>query len=176
VPTFTAQGSMFEGLYVKVLKPTGPFRDDLAKAGFDMGALKPEYPMDVWIACLEVTARHLHPTLERHDAFRLIGRDFVTGFLDTIVGRLAAVALPFLSPKSFIDRSPRFMRMGVKEVQPIVEWVGPQSAVMTFDGPDAGTAFIVAGVLDVCLGRLGVSPTLVPRSLVGTASRLAVSW
>jgi hypothetical protein len=85
MPTFTAQGSMFEGLYVKVLKPTGAFRDDLAKAGFDVQALRPEYPMDVWVACLDVTAKHLHPTLERFAAWRLIGRDFITGFLDTIV-------------------------------------------------------------------------------------------
>ena len=29
----------------------------------------------------------------------LIGRDFITGFLETIAGRLVAVAFPFLSPK-----------------------------------------------------------------------------
>jgi uncharacterized protein (TIGR02265 family) len=175
-PTFTAQGSMFEGLYVKVLKPTGAFRDDLAKAGFDLHALRPEYPMDVWVACLDVTAKHLHPTLKRFAAWRLIGRDFITGFLDTIVGRLVAVALPFLSPKTFIDRSPRFLRMGVKELQAVVEWKGPRQAVVTLDGPHDGSGHLLAGVVEVCLERLQVTPTVTPSSLGGTASRLVITW
>jgi uncharacterized protein (TIGR02265 family) len=167
---------MFEGLYLKVLKPTGAFRDDLAKAGFDVAAVKPEYPMDVWLACLDVSARHLYPAMERYAAYRLIGHDFITGFLDTIAGRLIAVAFPFMSQKALIDRSPRFLRMGVKELQSQVEWVGPTSAVITYDGPDAGTAFLVAGVVEVCLKRLNVTATVTPRALVGAASRLSISW
>jgi uncharacterized protein (TIGR02265 family) len=174
--TFTAQGSMFEGLYVKVLKPQGAFQADLAKAGFDVKAVLPEYPMEVWLACLDVTARHLHPTQERYQAWRLIGHDFITGFLDTIVGRLVSVALPFLSPKAFIDRSPRFMRLGVKELNARVEWKGPQRAVVTLEGPHEGTAYLVAGVVDVCLERLKVRPTITPSSLGGLRSQLIISW
>ncbi len=167
---------MFEGLYVKVLKPQGAFQADLVKAGFDVTQVKPEYPMDVWVACLDVTARHLHPGQERYAAWRLIGHDFITGFLDTIVGRLVAVALPFLSPKAFIDRSPRFMRLGVKELESKVEWKGPQRAVVTLEGPHEGTAHLVAGVVDVCLERLKVTPSITPSSLDGTRSQLIISW
>ena len=60
--------------------------------------------------------------VERFAAWRLIGRDFITGFLETIAGRLVAVAFPFLSPKTLVDRSPRFMRLGVKELEAKVTW------------------------------------------------------
>lgn len=173
---FTAQGSMFEGLYVRVLKPSGAFREDLLRAGFDVAAVKPEYPMEVWVACLDVTARHRHPGLERFAAWRLIGRDFITGFLETIVGRLVAVTLPFLSPKTFIERAPRFMRMGVKELESAVEWRGPRMALVSLNGPHQGTAFVMAGVMEVCLRRLGVEPTVEPSSGAGDASRLLISW
>jgi uncharacterized protein (TIGR02265 family) len=167
---------MFEGLYVRVLKPQGAFQADLLKAGFDVKAVRPEYPMDVWVACLDVTARHLHPSHPRPAAWRRIGRDFITGFLDTIAGRLVAVALPFLSPKTFVDRCPRFMRLGVRELVSRVEWQEPRRAVLTLEGPHALTAFLIAGVVEVCLERLGVTPTITPSSLEGPRSQLVIAW
>lgn len=174
--TYTAQGSMFEGLYVRVLKPTGAFREALRRAGFDADAMLPEYPMQVWVDCLDVTAQHLHPGVERFSAWRLIGRDFITGFLDTIAGRLVAVALPFLSPRRFVSQAPRFLRLGVKELDASLDWHTPTTGTMRLPGPHAGAAFLTAGVLEVCLERLKVTPTLEPRALSGTESQLAVSW
>ncbi len=173
---FTAQGSMFEGLYGRVLKPSGAFKDELLRAGFDVSAIRPEYPMQVWVDCLDVTARHKHPGVERFEAWRRIGRDFITGFLDTIAGRLVAVALPFLSPKGFVTKVPRFMRLGVKELEASVEWRAPTHGVVTLNGPHEGAGFLTAGVVEVCLERLKVKPTITPKVLGGTSSQLEVSW
>jgi uncharacterized protein (TIGR02265 family) len=174
--TFTAQGSMFEGLYGRVLKPTGAFKADLLGAGFDVSAIQPEYPMQVWVDCLDITARHKHPGVERYEAWRRIGRDFITGFLETIAGRLVAVALPFLSPKGFLTRAPRFLRLGVRELESSVEWLTPTHGVVTLNGPHEGASALTAGVVEVCLERLKVTPTITARSLGGTASQFEVTW
>jgi uncharacterized protein (TIGR02265 family) len=176
MPTFTAQGSMFEGLFAKHLKPTGAFKADLLAVGLDVDRILPEYPMAVWVACLDVTARHLHPQLDHLEAWKLIGADFITGFLDTIAGRIVAAALPFLSPKTFVDRAPRFMRLGVKELQSNIEWRSPTHAVVTLNGPHEGAAFLVCGVVEVCMRRLKVTPTTSARLLEGLSSQLEVSW
>lgn len=174
--TFTAQGSMFEGLYARVLKPTGAFKEDLRLAGFDVSAIRPEYAMQVWVDCLDVTARHKHPGLERFEAWRRIGRDFITGFLETIAGRLVAVALPFMSPKGFVTKAPRFMRLGVKELESSVEWLSPTHGVVTLEGPHEGAGFLTAGVVEVCLERLKVKPVITAKVLGGASSQLDVSW
>ncbi len=86
--------------------------------------------------------------------WHLIGRDFITDFLGTIVGRLVAVALPLLSPKTFMDPSPRFRRVGVKRLRAVVQWKGPRHAVVTLDGPHDGRGHLLAGVVEVRLELL----------------------
>lgn len=176
MPTFTAQGSMFEGLFGKVLKPNGAFRDELKTVGFDVERIQPEYPMQVWVDCLDVTAKHRHPGVERFAAWRLIGRDFITGFLETIAGRLVAVAFPFLSPKTLVDRSPRFMRLGVKELEAKVTWRSANEAHLTLNGPHLGAAHLLAGVVEVCFERLKVKPTISAKNLDGIDGELVVTW
>jgi uncharacterized protein (TIGR02265 family) len=173
---FTAQGSMFEGLYLKVLKPSGSFRADLIQAGFDPKQLQPEYPMSTWVACLDVSAKHLHPGVDRFTAWRYIGNQLIEGFLQTLVGRLVATGLPFMSPQSLVNRGPRMMKMAVKEIDVSVKWFDSQHAVTRFVGPHEGAAFVGAGVLEVCLRRIGVKPILAARALDGYVSELETQW
>ncbi len=167
---------MFEGLYDKLLKPEGPFREQLKAAGYDAARAQPGYPIEVWVACLDVTWKARFPTLERHEAWRAIGRAFIEGYLDTLVGRLVSVALPFLTPKSFLQKSPRFLGAGVEGASVELEWKSDREVLVTLRGPHAGAAWVTAGVVDVCLARLGTTPTVQPSRLPGADSQLLVSW
>jgi uncharacterized protein (TIGR02265 family) len=174
-PGFT-QGSMFEGLYERVLKPEGAFAEDLKVAGYDRSHPLPEYPDAVWVACLNVTAKHRFPLLERHVAWRQIGRLFIGGFLDTLVGKLIGAALPFLSAHSFITRVPRFVSAGLPGVLIGIEWLDAQKARLTLPGPHEGASYVMAGVLDVTLLRFKVTPEIEPALGEGKTSSLVVSW
>lgn len=104
--------SMFEALFDRRLKPAGAFADELKRAGYDALEARPKYPTQVWLQCLRVARRHRWPQLSEAEAYRQLGREFSEGFLETMVGRLVAVALPFMSPESFLRRLASYFRMG----------------------------------------------------------------
>lgn len=167
---------MFEGLYEKVLKPTGAFAEDLKKAGYDQERPQTEYPNEVWVACLDVTARHHFPQLERYAAWREIGAVFIGGFLQTLIGKLIGATLPFLSAKTFVSRVPRFVGTGLPGVRVTIEWLSETKARITLPGPHAGSSYVLAGVLDVMLRRFQVTPAIEPSLGEGVQSSLVIGW
>ncbi len=173
---FTALASMFEGLYQRALKPDAELLEALKQAGWDPDAPKERYPMSVWVACLDASAAHLHPGVPRYDAWRLLGRVFIEGYFQTLVGRIILAVLPLMKPERFVDRVPNFVRTGLEEVVSEVDWVGPRHAVVTMHGPHAGASHVMAGVMEVCMERLGVRATLTPEPLAGVESRFTVKW
>lgn len=82
----------------------------------------------------------------------------------------------FLSPKGFVTTAPRFMRLGVKALESSVEWRSETHGVVTLNGPHEGAGFLTAGVVEVCLKRLEVKPTITAKVLGGSSSQLDVSW
>jgi uncharacterized protein (TIGR02265 family) len=174
--TPVARQHMFEGLYDKVLRPEGGFRERLKAAGYDIGAPLAAYPMQVWVDCLDVTWKEKFPHLERFAAWQAIGRLFIEGYLETLVGRLVAVALPFLTPRGFLQRAPRFMNAGLEGATAEVVFREEREAVVTLRGPHAGAAWVLSGVIAVCLERLGVTPSVTPGPLEGIDSQVLVSW
>lgn len=173
---FTAQFSMFEGLFDRVLKPAGEFREALKVAGYDMANPKPEYPIEVWRECLYVAAKFKYPQLTRDDAWRAIGRTFLQGYFETIIGRLIAAAFPHFSPRTFVSRAPRLMRSGVKELQTELEWLGETKARLLFHGPFKGSCFISAGIAEECFVRLKVPVRIDTKSLEGVDEELVFDW
>lgn len=175
----TASGTMFEGLFRLALavRPDSPFADDLRAVGFDVAAIKSSYDKDVWTAALDVACRHCYPNEERYVAWRRLGRDFVNGYLETMVGRLIGVVLPLTSPRRFLDNVPAFVRTGTSGVQTDVDVnLAARTARLTFDGPHVGSSSLMAGVIEVCFERMKVKGTFTPTQLEGTVSALDISW
>ncbi|MGV3623812.1 MAG: DUF2378 family protein, partial [Archangium sp.] len=141
-----AKHSMFDGLFSVALQPTGAFRDDLKAAGFDADRPRPEYPLEVWHDCLDVAARHLHPDETRERAWELLGAQFIEGYLKTLVGRIIAVAMPFLSPQSFVQRAPRFMSTGLVGADVSLDWSGSKAATVTMAYVPHPSGHLLAGV------------------------------
>jgi uncharacterized protein (TIGR02265 family) len=171
---------MFEGLFRLALdvRPDSAFADELRAVGFDLRDLKSRYDKDVWTASLDVAARHQYPELERYVAWRQLGRDFIAGYFETMIGRLIAVVLPLTSPERFLQNVPAFVRTGTSGVTTDVDLnADARTATLTFDGPHAGSSALMAGVVEVCFERMKVAGgTFTPRQLEGTASALEVRW
>lgn len=172
-----AKHSMFDGLFAVALQPTGTFRDDLKVAGFDADRPRPEYPLKIWHDCVDVAARHLYPGEQRERAWELLGERFIEGYLQTLVGKIIAVALPFLSPQSFVQRSPRFMSTGLVGADIKLEWNGKNAATVVLTNSDHPSGHLLAGVVRVSLKRIGakgVKVTAAPFETTG--SQISISW
>jgi uncharacterized protein (TIGR02265 family) len=107
----TVNYSVFEGLFVRVLKPEGAFAEQLKAVGFDLKRPVGIYTKRVWHDAVMVACRHTYPMLAIEDAQREIGKRFVEGFFDTITGKVMSVALGFLSVESLIQRLPKYVAM-----------------------------------------------------------------
>ncbi len=173
---FTAQGAMFEGLFRKGPRPQGQYLLDLTAAGFDLAAPRVIYPMATWMLCLDTIWKHRFPHLARYDAWTVMGREFIEGYLETIIGRLIAVTFPFMSARRFLDRVPNYVRTGLKETQVFVEWLAPTRVVVKMDGPHEGASYFMTGVIDVCLRRLGVVAAFAVEITGPDTSQLTISW
>lgn len=175
---YTAEGSMFEGLFVRALgvEPSSHFAAELRATGFDPSEVRPHYPMQVWTACLDLAWRHLYPESSRDEAWVRLGRRFIEGYFQTIIGGAIGAVLPFMSVARFVERIPWFLRTGLGGSSAEADLIGPRSATLTMTGPHARASLFLSGVLEVCFERLGARGTFKATELGGDLSRLEISW
>ncbi len=150
--------SMFEGLFVRSLKPTGAFKEALKARGYDLDRQLPRYPMKVWVDCLDLASAELYPGLALPQAWEQLGRSFIEGYFRTPVGKMISTTLPFLNPKLFVGRVPRFMTTGMDHADLALEWQGEKQAVLTLRDVARLSSHLMAGVLAVCFERMKVAP------------------
>jgi uncharacterized protein (TIGR02265 family) len=176
MPTqYTAQNSLFEGLYLRTLQPQGEFQDALRAAGYDPMRPEPEYPIEVWVRCLDFRWRHLYGSLGRYAAWERLGEKLIGGFLDTLAGRVLGTALPFLSPALLLNRTPRFIKLGLREVDVHLVWRSPKDVGVLMTGPHEGAGRVLAGNGRMLLRRFGIAP-VVEVAERGIDSELQFRW
>lgn len=171
-----AKHSMFDGMFAVALRPEGAFREELKAAGFDLDKPLPEYPYAVWRACLVLAARHVFPHEPQDRAFWLLGERFIEGYLDTMIGKLIAAALPFLSPKTLVQRSPRFCSTGVSGATFDLQWLGEKEALLRMPELPYPNHHFTAGVVAKCMTLIKSSMDLDPQPLGAGGSQLHMKW
>jgi uncharacterized protein (TIGR02265 family) len=169
---------MFEGLYVNALRvpAEGSFADDLRAVGIELRELRSVYATDVWRDGLDVAWRHCYPHLSRYEGWRRLGRDFINGYLQTVVGRFIASVLPLLTAERFVDRVPSFVRTGIGGSGCESVLMSPCSARVTLRGPHEGAAFLLAGVFEECFERMRIEAVFTPSMLGGEDSCIDLTW
>ncbi len=168
---------MFDGLFTVALKPSGAFSEALKARGFDPDRPEPEYPLAVWHDCLDVAWQQLYPLESRERAWWLLGERFLEGYLQTLVGRLIGAALPLLSARTFVTRSPRFVATGLQGAALELVWQGERDAVVHLTNLPPPSAHLTAGVVTVCMKRMKVSGVqLDPTPLDGGGCSLRIRW
>lgn len=168
--------SMFEGLFVRSLKVGEPLTTRLREHGFDVAKPKPRYPMRVWEQCIDTTIAELKLGPTREAAWVEMGRSFIDGYFQTLVGKFISTSLPFLNAKTFMPRVPRFMTTGLDGVAISMAWQGPREAKLTVLGPGYIAAHFMTGILAVSFERMKVAPvSFTARRLSDDDSELIVS-
>lgn len=169
---------MFEALFDRRLKPEGAFAAELKTAGYDAARAEPTYPTELWVRCLEVARRHRFAALTDQDAYRRIGREFAEGFLETIVGRIVGVALPFMSPRTFVRRLANYLRLGRSDTDLTFDLVRDEEGIIDAEvhNPSAVPGDFVAAIIDAAFARLKVSGSVVVRQQSPMDYQLEIRW
>ncbi|MFY1830585.1 DUF2378 family protein, partial [Myxococcus fulvus] len=90
--------SVLEGLFVRGLKVSGRLVEELEALGYDIKRPEVDYPVQVFQRAVLLARQEVFGELTDEEAYRRVGRTLVDGFASTLVGRVAAVALPMIGP------------------------------------------------------------------------------
>lgn len=167
--------ALFEALFGPPKElPTG-LETEFVRLGYDRHRAIGRYPGDVFERCLRAAASALHPTLTVELGLRKLGQQFVGGFRETILGRVATFALPMLGPARFLPRIPSRFASIRTDATVKVTLAGPNTATLDFTDPLAVGPFF-AGVIESALHLAGAATPHV--ELAGRAGGyvLTASW
>jgi hypothetical protein len=84
--------------------------------------------------------------------------------------------LPFLNPRTFLLRTPRFMRMGRPDIEVRVEERSSTEVLLVVTDSAHTPAQLYCGVLEPCLARMGVTAAIEVIRDEQPAVHLRVSW
>jgi uncharacterized protein (TIGR02265 family) len=104
----------FEGLLRSLTgKLTPRLATGLRERGFDPAvALLPAYPQPVFTEVVSFLARELHPGLPPEAAICALGRGFMDGYGETMVGRAMMAMMRLIGPRRTLERVSRQFRTG----------------------------------------------------------------
>jgi len=104
--------ALFEGMFIRAIRPDAEFQAELRTAGFDPARLQGRYPTSVWRKSLEIARRRIFPDLPRDRGYRALGQKFVEGYFETIIGKVLSIPLKFMAVDHAIQRLPRMWKAG----------------------------------------------------------------
>jgi uncharacterized protein (TIGR02265 family) len=88
-------------------------RERLKAAGLDLdGRLEAGYPLERWRAWLDIAAAELYPQLSAEQAHFQLGDRFLTGYFETLFGRVVLPLLRALGPRRALGRLQQNFRSG----------------------------------------------------------------
>ncbi|HYO57728.1 DUF2378 family protein [Archangium sp.] len=168
--------SVFEGLFVRGLEPNSPLLRALGAEGYDPKCPDVDYPMQVWKRCVALARDLVYGELSDAEAYRILGRKLTEGFADTLVGRVAAVALPMIGAARVVERLPRYLAMmGRPDLEVRVVSAGERTRRVTIFDTHNRPEFI-AGALEVALERAHVQPLITVEERSHLGFRLLIRW
>ena len=165
----------FDGLFGHVLRPQGAFAAQLRDVGYDPGAPRDHYPLEIWRAALEVARHHAYPQLSTPEAYRQLGRHFVQGFAQTVVGRVFAAAAALIGVEHCLARLPAYLRAGRSDMRLELRALGPCNWLALVEDPRPLPDF-VAGVIEEVLTLTDVQPSVEVETQSEGRYTLTIRW
>ncbi|QSQ22381.1 DUF2378 family protein [Pyxidicoccus parkwayensis] len=167
---------MFETLFVKGLRAEGVLADLLLAEGVDVRDLETEYPIRVLNRCVDVACGHLFPDLPLEDARLRVGRSFVQGFVQTLMGRVVAAGLPMLGPVRYLKRFPDHVLMDGSPLRVTLVQVGERSFRMEFRNEFLVMSGFMTGVLQEWLKLTHTEATITTERHSPMSFDLHIAW
>lgn len=102
-----------DGLFRRALGRTMTARckERLKAAGLDLDAkLKPAYPRLQYYEFVNIAAEELYPRLSRDDAHYELGKQFVAGFQETLLGKAVVSLVKLLGPRKTLAKMTQNMQ------------------------------------------------------------------
>ncbi len=148
----TVDGSIFEGLFLRVLKPEGTFKSQLRNAGFDADRPEARYPEEVFGRAVAITTAHAFSDEDVGMAHRRIGYALIEGYFVTILGRVTGGLMPVLGVGGTLKRVGQLWKVPQPGMQIAAEPDGANQWLVKFKDR-VMTADLVAGILEAALRR-----------------------
>ncbi|MDP2274539.1 MAG: DUF2378 family protein [Archangium sp.] len=148
----TVDGSIFEGLFLRVLKPEGAFKSQLRGAGFDVDRPQGRYPEDVFGRALTVTTAYAFGREDITMAHRRIGHALIEGYFMTILGKMTGGLIPVLGLGGTLKKVAQLWKVPQPGMEISAAAEGRGQWVVHFRDR-VMTADLVAGILEAALRR-----------------------
>lgn len=147
----------------------------LKQEGIDpTGPLRPTYPRVQVFRCLDIVREELFPGVEREQALRTIGHEFLDGFERTLVGKAMVGLMRLLGPRRTLGRAAQNMQSSNNYQRTEVRDVGPNEVELTLSQV-SGCGSYFAGVLQAAVeiaGGKDTSVELLPGGEPGCTYRI----
>lgn len=175
-PAPRVPASVFEGLFVRGLKAEGRLAQELEALGYHMKKPEMDYPIALWQRAVALARQEVHAGLGEEEAYRQLGRKLAMGFAETLIGRVAAVALPMIGPTRALERVPRYLAMmGRPDIEVTLTPVGERGRRIyltdRYNRPD-----LMAGGLERMLELTSVQPRITVEERSAEGYRLLIRW
>jgi uncharacterized protein (TIGR02265 family) len=172
-------GHNFEGLYVRGLagKMTPELLRLLDEEGVNLQKLAPAYPVEVWMRCLRRTADLLFPAKPKQLAHSELGRRFMRGYFETMMGKALLAMLKVLGPERTFKRMTQNFRTGNNFNEIKSEVPEPGHAEMWINHVLCDDPGFVQGLISEGLTLIaGREVVVTVRSVEGTAATFTARW
>ncbi len=148
----------------------------LAAHGLDVRVrLRPAYPLSVWAEVVRIGGALVAPG-ESHDAQMYeLGRRFVEGYRETIVGKAMLAALKVLGPRRTLERMSRNFRSGNNYTQTTLEPRGPTAFTLWLNRVNEPEFY--RGLLTAGLDHSGAAAVVVKlRACDSNGAHFDIEW
>lgn len=124
-----------EGLFVRGIgkEMTPELRAQLKALGIDLGSLQPAYDNEVVVKAIKLAGTTLFPKLKEPEALREIGKIFMRGFSDTLMGAALVQVMKVIGPRRSLERMERNFRTGGNYVRSKFTSLGKGKAQVWFN-------------------------------------------
>jgi uncharacterized protein (TIGR02265 family) len=167
---------VFDFLFIKGLRADGALVELLRAEGVELRSLKPEYPIGVLNRCVDATCALLHPDLELEDARLRLGRIFVQGFVQSLMGKVVAAGLPLLGPVRYLKRFPDHVLMDGSPLRVQLVQLGERTFRMEFRNEFHVLSGFMSGVLLEWLKLARAEATITTERHSPMSFDLHISW
>ncbi len=167
-----------EGLF----RSLGPLSDDAVARFRAIGvdpkqALAPAYPVEQWLQLMKAAAEWRYPSMPFSEAMEALGRGFVDGYGETMIGKAMLAMLRVMGPKWALARFRRSLSTGSNFFETTAVERTPREVEVSLNRctwPEWYFGIIGRGLEHA--GAKNVSVSLLSHEGSGRAATLLVTW